>query len=201
MKKVKTTALLLAISIASFATNPEIKGGDHSFQVQPKQSKFEWLAKKVTGEHYGDVMIKSGVLDVKGGKIVGGNFEIDTRTINATDLEGEYKQKLDGHLKSADFFDVEKHPTAKFVITKAEQTGSDAKITGNLTIKGITHEITFPAKVEIKDHTLTATATFDVNRTKWDIKYGSGSFFDGLGDKMIYDDFNVKINLKAQAAH
>jgi polyisoprenoid-binding protein YceI len=172
-----------------------------SFKADTKSSKIEWVGKKVTGQHNGEISLKNGEFNLKKGKIVKGNFTIDMQSIVALDLQGEWKEKLEGHLKSPDFFDVEKHNTATFSITgseaKTDDKGNTHIISGNLTIKGITKPLSFPAKITVKDNKLVAIADLTINRTAYDIKYGSGKFFEGLGDKMIYDDFEVKLNFGA----
>lgn len=169
-------------------------------KIKPESSKIEWFAEKVTGKHNGLVMLKSGTIEVADGKLKGGEFTVDMTSINVTDLEGEYKQKLEGHLKSDDFFSVDKHKTANFkikqVITKNSSTYNH-EITGDLTIKGITHPITFPASISIKDGKFAAYGEMVVDRSKYDVRYGSKSFFDDLGDKAIYDEFTLKISLGA----
>ncbi|MFM2285794.1 MAG: hypothetical protein RLZZ543_1291 [Bacteroidota bacterium] len=117
----------------------------------------------------------------------------------------EFNAKLLGHLKSDDFFSVEKNPEAQFEIVKVEAasdaaSGNNSTVTGNLTIKGIAKSITFPANITIEPAQLTAKAEFNIDRTEWDIKYGSGKFFQDLGDKMINDEFTVKFNLTAKTA-
>ena len=114
-------------------------------------------------------------------------------SINTTDLEGDYKNKLDGHLKSADFFGVETHTTSKLVFTKVEASGKNSyKVTGDLTIKGITKPVTFDVSI----YGSKATATLKVDRAEYDVRYGSGSFFDNLGDKTIYDEFDLVVDLE-----
>ncbi len=126
-------------------------------------------------------------------KIVGGEFTMDMSTITVTDLSGEDKGKLEGHLKSEDFFGIEKHPTAKLVINSAAAKGNGKYgIVGDLTIKNETHPITFD--LEMNEDTATAQLTID--RSKYNVRYGSGSFFDNLGDKTIYDNFELDVNLK-----
>ena len=118
---------------------------------------------------------------------------MDMTTILCTDLSGEYKSNLEGHLKSDDFFSVSNFPTSKIVITEVSKSSNDNyNISAKLTIKGITQNINFIAKV--KDNNLSATITLD--RTKFNVKYGSGSFFENLGDNMIYDDFEIKVTLE-----
>jgi polyisoprenoid-binding protein YceI len=162
-------------------------------KIDVKKSNIEWVGKKVAGKHSGDLKFKSGSISFKKGKLVAGTFVIDMNSINTLDLEGEYKQKLDGHLKDADFFGVEKHPTAKLVIKKVKDlTKGKYEITANLTIKEITKPVTFEATV--LNNTL--TSSFKIDRTLYDIKYGSGSFFSDLGDKTIDNEFEVKVNVK-----
>ncbi len=191
--KILSIALAALVVAAAFTLVKDVK-------VNTKSSQIAWVGKKVTGQHNGTVNIKDGALDVENGTIKGGEFSIDMTTINVLDLEGEYKGKLEGHLRSDDFFSVEKHPTATFKITsvnESEQADATHFISGDLTIKGITNKITFPANVTIDGDKVNAKATFNLDRTKWDVRYGSGSFFDGLGDKMIYDDFELSINLSS----
>jgi polyisoprenoid-binding protein YceI len=117
---------------------------------------------------------------------------MDMTSINTTDLEGDYKNKLDGHLKANDFFGVEKHPKATLVFTSVTKNETNYSVVGDLTIKGITNKITFD--LEISGNT--ATTSLKVDRTKYGIKYGSASFFDDLKDKAIYDEFDLKVSLK-----
>lgn len=160
--------------------------------VDPGKSKVEWLGKKVTGEHKGTIKIKSGDLEMKDGKLSGGNIVIDMTTINTTDLEGDWKKKLDGHLNSPDFFNTSEHKTASFKVTDVKSGGKDKyTVTGDLTIKGITKPVTF--NVNNKKGMYKGTIKFD--RTKFDVKYKSGSFFENLGDKMIYDDVELTFSL------
>ena len=186
--KTKTTKIaalfVLALGFMSFTALKEMT-------VDVDKSKITWKGYKVTGEHEGTINLKSGVLMFDGNTLTGGKFEMDMTSINTTDLEGDYKAKLDGHLKSADFFGVEKHPTAKFEITKAVKSGNTYKVTGDLTIKEITNPITFDMTVNGN----TATANLKIDRAKYDVRYGSGSFFDNLGDKTIYDEFDLNVNL------
>ena len=121
-------------------------------------------------------------------------------TIESTDMQGEWKDKLDGHLKSDDFFSVEKHPIATFRVKSVDTSGTKSSIKGDLTIKGITHEVEFPVETKMVDGTLTASGTAKLDRTKWDIRFRSGKFFTDLGDNLIYDEFEVKFDLVAKSA-
>lgn len=171
-----------------------------SYKVDASKSKVEWLAKKVTGQHNGTVVLSNGNLLVSGEKITGGSFAIDMTSIACSDLTGEWNEKLVGHLKSDDFFSVENNKTSKFEITKVVESAGNTTIEGNLTIKGITKPISFPASISKKGNIIVAIATIKVDRTKFDIKYGSKSFIEGIGDKAIDDDFELKVNLVASAA-
>lgn len=157
-------------------------------------SKVTWTGRKVSATHTGNVAIKSGSLTVADGKIAGGNFVADLNTINTTDLQGEFKGKLEGHLKSPDFFDVAQFPEASFEITDVTD-GSEAgkaTVSGNLTMRGVTKNITFPATVtEVTETSVKATADFNVLREDW------GLVYPGMADDLISKEFNLKIELVA----
>lgn len=162
-------------------------------EVNTKKSSIEWLGKKIVGEHSGTIQIKSGYFEFINDKIAAGKIVIDMTTITNSDLDDEdYKQKLVGHLKSDDFFAVEKYPTADFVFTKSTKfSNGKATITGDITIKGKTEKISFEAIKRGKEY----TAIIDIDRSKFDIRYGSNSFFDNLGDKAIDDIFTLEIKI------
>jgi len=176
-----------------------------AYNVVADKSELKWHAKKVTGEHFGHIQLQSGALNIDNNKLAGGEFVIDMGSIANTDIKDEeYKTKLITHLKSDDFFGVEKFPTATFIITSAKSIANAAAgqpnytVTGNLTIKGNTNPITFPATVIVKNGVATAKADVTINRAKYDVRYGSESFFGSLGDKAIYDDFVVSLNVTAK---
>ncbi len=170
-----------------------------TLKVNTAQSEIIWNAKKVTGEHTGTIAMKEGVITMDGTKLVGGKFVADLTKMVCTDLtDKEYNAKLIGHLKSDDFFSVEKHPTANFVMTKAvAKSANEYTVTGDLTIKGITKPITFPVTVSATANGATATGKLVIDRSKYDIKYNSKSFFENLGDKMIHDEFTLDVKLVA----
>ena len=171
-----------------------------ALKVDASASTFNWLGKKFTGEHNGTVGVQGGSLIVDGGKLSGGEFTIDMKSIKCLDLtDAGYNAKLIGHLTSPDFFDIAKYPTATLKITKATaKTPTNYDVTGNLTINGVTQPITFPAVVAIDAKGATsATAKFEVDRTKFGSKYNSKSFFDTIGDKMINDNFEVNVKIVA----
>ena len=186
IKKI-TAVILFALVTFSFTTLNEKK------EIKADKSKVVWKGYKVTGSHEGTIAIKSGSLTFDNNKLVGGEFTMDMSTITNTDLEGAYKGKLEGHLKSDDFFGVEKHPTASLVFTNVKATGKNSyKVTGDITIKGKTESITFDFSV----YGNKANASLKVDRSKFDVRYGSTSFFDGLKDKAIYDEFDLVADLE-----
>jgi len=161
--------------------------------VEVKNSSIQWKSEKVVGSHEGEISLKSGELIYEDGNLVGGNFIMDMNSLICTDLSGEYKGKLEGHLKSEDFFSVETYGTAGLVITNVLKVNSKKHtITADLTIKGITKPITFEANAEENKF----AAHIHIDRTEFDVKYGSGSFFEGLGDNMIYDEFELTVSLE-----
>ena len=186
MKQFVLSFLAIAfVAISSFAGNGK--------PVNVSASKVNWKAYKVTGAHDGFVNIKSGTLDFNGEVFTGGKFVIDMTSIGATDVSGNMKEKLDGHLKSDDFFGVAQFPEAKLDITKVISRGKpgEYKVVAKITIKNMTKEVKFDAMVANGK----ATATIKLDRTDFDVRYGSGSFFDNLGDKTIYDEFDLTISL------
>jgi polyisoprenoid-binding protein YceI len=190
---------ILVITSSVFASNT--KNEKTAFEVDTKASKVYWTAKKVTGEHTGYVSVGNGKVMVEGDKVVGAQVNMDMNTIVNTDLtDAQWNQKLVGHLKSDDFFSVEKYPNANFEITSVKKASNgDYTVNGKLTLKGITNEINFPAKVNVVNGVVKANGTAKLDRTKWDIRYGSGKFFEGLGDKMIYDEFVITLDITAKA--
>lgn len=180
--------------------------GDMVFSLNPGKTSIKWTGRKklVDSHHYGTVVLQSGQVAVTGGMLTAGKFVIDMTTIHSTDLEGNPKYAdLVGHLKSADFFEVDKYPTATLAITSVEplEGNPDANVTvnANLTIKDITHPISFPAKVTLADKILSAQAKFTIDRTKWNVRYGSDSFFDNLGDKVIKNEIEFEVSFVADA--
>ena len=162
-------------------------------EVNTSKSELKWEGKKVSGEHWGYIKLKDGSFTLKNGKITDGIFTIDMSTINNKDLESpEWNQKLVDHLKSDDFFGVEKFPTATLTIKESTPfKDGEATIKADLTIKGNTHPVSFKAKKDNEKY----FANITVDRTKYDVRYGSGKFFDNLGDNMIYDDFTLDVKI------
>jgi len=202
MKTVKTIASVLVAALMMFnvaqANDKKTSKKAVALKVDVAKSTVKWNAKKVTGEHSGTINLTNGTLNVNGGKIEGGSFEIDMNSIKCEDLtDAGYNAKLIGHLKSDDFFSVAKNPKATFVIKKVENKGATVNITGDMTIKGITNSITFPATVKTDANGLSASAKIALDRSKWDVRYGSKTFFPSIGDKMIDDEFKIDLTLTA----
>jgi polyisoprenoid-binding protein YceI len=187
---IKTVVVLVIVAFMTFSfTTAE---GDKK-EIKSENSKVVWKGYKVTGSHEGIISIKSGHLNFDKDILIGGSFEIDMSTITVTDLEGEYKGKLEGHLKSDDFFGVEKFPSATLYFTKIKSVGKNSyEVTGNITIKGKTETVSFNVSV----YGSKANVSLKIDRTKFDVRYGSTSFFDGLKDKAIYDEFDLVADLE-----
>lgn len=192
MKKLFFLPLLAVLAMAAKVAN--------SYKVDTNSSVIVWTGYKVTGKHTGTVKIKNGTLSTDNGVLTGGSFEVDITSITCTDMEGEYAGKLVGHLKSDDFLGAATYPTASFVITKAipQDSKGNYKILGNLTIKGITKEVKFFANVAEANGVVNAAGKITIDRSEFNMRYGSGSFFDGLGDKTIYDEFDLQVTLVAK---
>ncbi len=176
--------------------------GDRTFNVDASNSTINWVGSKPTGKHEGTIEISQGEVLVTDGNLVGGNFTIDMSTIKNEDLtDPEENGKLVGHLKSPDFFDIEKYPTSKFVITSvAPITGGteNYNVTGNLTMKDKTKSITFPVMFSLTEDALKVeSATFVIDRSEWDVRYGSRKFFDNLRDNYISDEISLQVTINA----
>lgn len=187
---IKNLAILTLVAFValSFTTI-----GGNKKDIKTDESKVVWKGYKVTGSHEGTIAIQSGSLTFEEDKLTGGEFIIDMATINTTDLEGEYKGKLDGHLKSDDFFGVSNYPTATLAFKEVTASGKNAyTVLGDLTIKGKTNAVSFTISI----YGSKATASLKIDRSKYDVKYGSTSFFDGLKDKAIYDEFDLIADLQ-----
>jgi polyisoprenoid-binding protein YceI len=194
----KNIILIIAMMISTVAFGGTAnKGKSVAFDAQ--NSKVNWKGTKVTGEHVGTINVQGGNLVVAAGELKGGEITIDMTSIQSTDLSGEWKDKLDGHLKNEDFFDTSKFKTSSFKVTKVEKKGKDTfNVTGDLTIKGTTKPVSTELKLVEKSgkYHLQGALTFD--RTAYDIRYGSGKFFDNLGDKMIHDKVELKLDLASK---
>lgn len=199
---------LLALPAFRPATPPRpaavAKAATETYAVQLQLSSLGWMAKKVGGEHTGAVPVQEGTVQVRGSQIVGGRFTFDMTNLEVDD-EDEPNPRLLAHLKGENFFATDKHPTGTFVITsvkpiKTDSRGCNAEVTGNLTLKGITKPITFPAITGVKDGLASASGTTSIDRTQFDIKYRSKSLLETAADKIIDDNFIVSFNINAKKA-
>lgn len=180
------------------AASPKAKSAAkvRTVTLSPDQSEVRWLGKKVTGQHNGTLKLKGGSVQLVGDEIKGGDIQLDMGSVVVEDVKDpEYNAKLVAHLKNDDFFSSSTYPVSSFKITRVRPLKGNPEatheVTGDLTIKGQTHPVTFPAKVEVKDGRASAQAKVRIDRTRWNIRYGSGKFFKGLGDKMIDDQFEL----------
>ena len=189
MKTVKSILVAaIIVGATSFTQAQTIKKS-----INTENSSITWTGKKVLGSHNGTIKLKEGTLIMDGETLTGGMFTVDMTTINVTDLKsGEGKEKLEGHLQSDDFFGVATYPTATLTFTKVQKMSGGYEVDADLTIKGKTASVSF----ELANAGGMATTSFKVDRTKYDVRYGSGSFFDSLGDNTISDKFKLDIVLK-----
>ena len=195
---------ILGVTVIGMITLSAFTFKGDTYKVDTKASSMEWTGKKLTGEHNGTILLSSGEIEVTKDVVTGGKFEIDMTTIEDKDLQDpSWKSKLEGHLKSADWFDTQKFQKATFVITSvtpikdAKDGGYTHTVKGNLTIKDKTNEISFDAVVKMADGKVACVGQATLDRSKYDIKYGSKTFFPEIGDKLIYDEFTVKFNVVA----
>ena len=167
------------------------------FEIVSTQSNIDWVGKKVTGAHNGTIAVKEGEIILSDGKLAGGKFIIDTTTIKILDVtDPATNAQFFGHLASDDFFSIEKYPEATLEITSV----SGNHVEGELTIKGITHPVAFDVAVNVNGGSLNATGKLIIDRTNYEMKFRSGNFFKDLGDTLIYNDFELDVNVTAKAA-
>ena len=214
-KFLKITALAAFVALSSCkdkAEEAETKAAEEAavaeatavtFKVDTDRSTIVWKGFKPTGSHEGTISIKEGNIAVNDKTVESGKFTIDMSTIVVTDIpeSEEGNAKLQGHLSGPDFFDVKGFPTAEFEVTGLENKEGKTMLSGNLTMKGETNNISLPVKTSFDEDMMTLKSeTFTIDRSKWNIKYGSKSFFDDLGDKFINDDIELTVNLVAKKA-
>jgi polyisoprenoid-binding protein YceI len=193
MKKILLSIVLSALTVFAFSTKPHID----NVRVNTENSTVKWIGSKVASSHEGNVKIAKGSLSIDHGTLVGGEFSINMNSIVCTDLEPDKGgNKIVKHLKNEDFFNVEEFPLATINIIRAVKDKQNTyKILADLTIKGITNPITFQASVDINGVNFLAKAKIKIDRTKWDITYNSGNFFENLGDYLIKDEIEFDIFL------
>jgi len=180
-----------------------ITAGD-TLYVNVDYSVINWTGRKVTGEHSGTLKLADGWVIMQEDSIIGGKFIFDMSSIQNTDIESpEWKEKLEQHLMNDDFFFVDSFPHSILEIKNHLQFVGDNyekidQIVADLTIRGITHEINFPLEINQDQSIFFTKGTIDINRTLFNIHYKSGTFFEDLGDRMIYDDFTVQFSLQTK---
>jgi len=167
------------------------------FKIVSIQSNIDWVGKKVTGAHNGTIAFKDGEIVLNDGKLSAGKFIIDTASIKILDItDPATNAQFAGHLASDDFFSIQKYPEAILEITSVTAD----QVEGNLTIKGITHPVSFNTVINVNGDVLTATGKLVIDRTKYEMKFRSGNFFKDLGDTLIYNDFELNVSITAKAA-
>ncbi len=173
-----------------------------SYQVNTSNSTITWTGSKIGGDHTGTLKLSNGSIAVEDGKVTGGSFTIDMNSLKNTDLPAEKQGDLEGHLKNEDFFDVPKYPQSKFEITKITSVSGDPAashlVYGNLTVKDVTKQVGFKTKINVSAAGVQVTSPpFTIDRTAFNIKYGSNKFFDNLKDKAINDNISLQLNIAA----
>tara|TARA_R110001583_G_scaffold74038_1_gene205323 strand:- start:5899 stop:6492 length:594 start_codon:yes stop_codon:yes gene_type:complete len=194
----KTGILILAIAFISMSFSNSIKSEINTLDVDVPNSTITWKGYKPTGSHNGTIMLQSGSLEMDETKLVGGTFIVDMSSIKDEDGSA----KLEKHLKSADFFEVDPFATSVFKITEVVVNGDKEGaviIKGEMTIKGITKEISFSANISETDNEVTlVTETFQINRADFNVRFKSRTFFNNLKDKFVNDDFDLQVSLVAK---
>jgi polyisoprenoid-binding protein YceI len=191
----KTVILIMALAFISMSFTHTIKAVKSNLKVDVTNSTIKWKGYKPTGSHEGTILLQTGNIELEDGKIVGGSFVVDMTSIK--DADGS--ERLEGHLKSPDFFDVEIYGTSNFKISKVTYEGAKILVTGTMTIKGISKEITFPATVNSTVDSVTLSSeTFQINRADFNVKYKSKSFFNDLKDKFVNDEFDLQVIIVAK---
>jgi len=189
--------ILMSIFFTFSVVNAEVS----ELKVDIEKSSITWLGTKVVGQHDGNLKLSKGSVTLKDDRLAGGEFLLDMSTIKNQDIEDPGKRrKIEGHLKSDDFFNVDGFPLGSFKITSVSHNDKVSMITGLLTIKGISKEITFPTNIKKENGVYVADAKVSIDRTLWDIRYNSGKFFDptNLGDKLINDEIGIGLKIVTQ---
>jgi polyisoprenoid-binding protein YceI len=195
MKAFFLSAVLL--TTAAFAQD---KPMTTTYNVDTEKTTVTYTGKKVTGQHTGNIKVKSGNLVFTGPELTGGEIIVDMNSISNHDLaeDVETQNKFLTHMKSPDFFDTAKYPESKLVIKKTKMAGKDLEVTGDLTMIGQTKPVTFKVTDwKWTDKEVSGKSRIVIDRTQYGLKYGSSSFFKSLGDKAIHNEFTLDISLRA----
>lgn len=192
-------AFILSAVLATTAAFAQNKPMTTTYTVDTEKTTVAYHATKVTGEHKGNVKVKSGSLVFTGPELTGGEIVVDMNSISVSDIEDpEYQKKFLGHMKSEDFFNVEKFPESRLVVKKTKMAGKDLQVEGDLTMLGVTKPVSFKVTDwKWTDKTVSGKSVLKLDRTKWGLRYGSKSFFKSIGDKAIHDEFTLTIDLFA----
>lgn len=188
------------ILIILFSVLPAYTDVESTYEVDTSSSKIRWTGSKLIGDHYGTLQLQNGSFTLEGNKLLRGNFTIDMRSLENQDLEGERREKLETWLRSEEMFYVERYPTVSFKIAAARYLSEQQQyeVKGQLTIKGISHDIVFPAIIEKSGSNLRVQAEITFDRTRWNLNYGSGGLVAGVGNFAIDDEVEVAVDLIAR---
>ncbi|WP_124980868.1 YceI family protein [Nonlabens xiamenensis] len=213
--KITGMAAVIAFTVACKDNKNEVEATDEqevaeapmeavTYTVDTEASNIAWVGSKPTEDHTGNISLQSGMVKVNGETLESGEFVIDMSSIEVTDLEGDSAANLKGHLqgtvegKETDFFNTPKYPTAKFVVTGVNEVDGNTELSGNLTLKDVTKNVSFPVMVSYEDNKMMLKSEeFTIDRTDWGIQYGSKNFTDIVADKAISDDIKLTIDLVA----
>jgi len=185
--------------IISILVSILIGGDTKTLTVDLEKSNLRWVAEKVTGSHWGYVNVKKGSVEIKNDRLVSGEFIVDMKTIEVMDIKGTpWGKKLEAHLHSKDFFDTENYPEAYFSIHSVKMKNNDLIVSGDMTIKDITHPLDFNCAIVYRDDTSSAKGQMEIDRTLYDVTYRSFKYFPDIGDRMINDIFTIDFEIDAK---
>ena len=188
--------IILTLFLTSF-----LFGGNEekTYTIDLTRSKLRWVAKKLTGSHWGNIRLKSGIVKIKNNLPIAGEFIVDMKTIEVMDTKGSmWGKKLQSHLHSKDFFDTENYPEAKLSIKKVTMRNGRFIIDADLTIKSIMHPIEFVCEIFQSDNIASARGKVEIDRTLYDVTYRSARYFPNIGDRMIHDIFTIDFEIDAK---
>jgi len=193
MKKISLIGLIIVLIVFPLSAQKKLA-------ADPSATQITWTGKKLGKEHFGTISLKDGFIHIDNNAITGGEFLVDMTTIKSTDIEDEKMNgMLVGHLKSDDFFGVEKYPASKLVLTGSSKfVNGTATVKGIMTIKEATNPVEFTVKETVTGNVKTYKAVITVDRSLYNVRYGSGKFFTDLGDKAINDEFTLEVTLVAK---
>ena len=188
------------IILTYFLTSFLLGGNEEkTYTIDLNKSKLRWVAKKLTGSHWGNIRLKSGIVNIKNNLPISGEFIVDMKTIEVMDTKGSiWGKKLQSHLHSKDFFDTENYPEAKLLIKRVTMRNGRFVIDADLTIKSIMHPIEFVCEIFQSGDLTSAKGKMEIDRTLYDVIYRSARYFPNIGDRVIYDIFTVDFEIDAK---